>query len=75
MLVAKLGGTNQKPTALRLVVIDRGDQALREFVGACEERVVPSRELDDSRLILDASALDVGWGGEILALARHPLPL
>src|SRR3981081_4749040 len=27
---------------------------------------MPSRELDESRLILDASALDVGWGGEIL---------
>jgi hypothetical protein len=26
--------TNQKPTVLRLIVIDRGDQALREFVGA-----------------------------------------
>jgi hypothetical protein len=27
---------------------------------------MPSFELDESRLILDTSALDVGWGGEIL---------
>jgi hypothetical protein len=26
--------TSQKPTVLRLIVIDRGGQALREFVGA-----------------------------------------
>ncbi|HEY6396862.1 MAG TPA: hypothetical protein VIX82_05350 [Solirubrobacteraceae bacterium] len=27
---------------------------------------MPSRELDESRFILDASALNLGWGGEIL---------
>jgi hypothetical protein len=28
------GATNQKPTVFRLIVIDRGDQDLPEFVGA-----------------------------------------